>query len=319
MKKKVHTKLFVFYFCVMSMIPFAGCKHIMALLNAAFKKPTMTYKTMHLKNVSFKGMNMDFEFLLNNPNAVGVTLSSLRYKLDIDGSTLLQGTSSRSIRVEANGSSPVRLPLGVEFRKFVKSMMAFFQKRDYVPYAIAVEFGIETPIGNITIPLSHKANVPVPKLPEIALSRVDVRVVKETKTIPIIGTKFQIPTGAQIDIALNMRQKGKFPVNLRGLNYNVTMGGTSLMKASTRPGNLKVGGAQLVKIPIRLGQRQAITLIRSIVNKKFDLALNGALDLGAFKLPLKFDANSTKKLNLPATGNLSTLLQALTKFKIPGM
>jgi len=307
MTKKVTRGLLICGF-MFSLLTMSGCKFLQNLLNSAFQKPTMRYKTMHLKDVSFKGLKMNFEFLLNNPNSVGVTLSKINYMLALNGKEFLKGINTNKTELKANGQSPVYLPFEIEYVKFAKSLLAFFQGKDTLPYQLKTTFGVDTPIGEVPFSFDKKGEAPLPRLPEVSMGQVDVKVMKSTKQIPLIGS-VQIPSGAQLNLKLNLKQRGKFPVNLKGLAYNVSMGGVSLLKAQTKAAPLKVGGSQVLNIPITLGRTQAITLIRSVINKKFDVKLNGALDMGLFKLPLNFDASKSKKLNLPEVGGLSSLLK----------
>lgn len=233
----------------------------------------MHYKRLHLRDVSFGGLKMDFEFELKNPNDVGVTFSSLAYKLDLDGNTFVQGNTRKAIELRAKGTSPIHVPLQVQFQKLARSLLPFFQKRDKVPYHLYVKFGIQTPIGELAFPFNLRGHIPVPKLPKVQMKGVHLG-------------KLSL-TGAVLAFHLIVQNRSRFPVDFKGLNYNIAISGKRVAGGRTKISPMSKGQSRLVKIPLRLQFLQlGMAVANAIRNRRIDYRFRGNLNLGLFKLPI---------------------------------
>lgn len=267
--------------CAGMLLSLSGCKTLGALAGKLVKKPTAKYKSMRLRDVSLKGLAMDFDFILNNPNAVGVTFTEFAYDLKFDGNRLFNGKTTKGVRIAAGGSSPLRVPFAIEFEKFVKSLMVFFQKRDSVPYHLRLVVGFKTPIGNIVLPpMDIRGNVPIPKLPKVEMVGVD-----------LANLSF---TGAQVNFKVGLTGQGKYSVSPRALNYGLRVSGVQIGGGTTRLRTLKAGQRQVVNIPLNIQFLKVGMAIANVIrSRKLPYNFTGNVDMGFFKIPvnLKGSAN----------------------------
>ena len=258
-----------------------GCATVSKMLEGTFEEPQVEFQKLHLRDLSFEDLTMDFEFLVTNPNKVGIKLASLDYALEMDGKSLAKGESNQALALKAQGSAPVRLPLTITFKDFADNLATLFSSRESVPYAIQAGFALDTPVGPLRIPASNKGTVPLPKLPDVKIDGV---------RLANMGV-----TGAKVEFAFNVTNRGQFPINPRGLLYNVSIAGASISSGQESLPSMAAQKTERVVIPLnvnflKLGSA-AVSAIRS---KSLPYEVKGSLDLGVLAQP--FDISGTAKL-----------------------
>ena len=61
------------------------------LFASAFKKPTFTFKSVTLGDVSLTGVTLNLTYTLDNPNALGISLAQADYALFVEGHQVVAG------------------------------------------------------------------------------------------------------------------------------------------------------------------------------------------------------------------------------------
>jgi LEA14-like dessication related protein len=253
-------------------ITHSGCQHLKQLLDSTVKKPELQYKRLRLQNVSFTGMTMEFEFEMRNPNPVGVKFATLDYQLDFDGHQLFQGKQPKGIELAANGTSPLRVPFTIEYMKFIKSLLSFFQQKNNVPYRLQIGFGFDTSIGIINIPLDLKGEVPLPKLPKIRIA----------------GAKMgQISfSGASFSFSVALKNEGSFPIKMQGLEYGFKIGDISVATGQSKIVDLDASKEQILEIPVQVQfLKVGMAIAQIIQSRQVPYNFDGRINLGLFQLP----------------------------------
>ncbi len=269
-------------FLVMSLaLPLFGCKTLSALLDSAYQKPKMQYVRMRLRDISFQGVSTDFDFTLTNPNSVGVTFATIAYKLDIDGSTLFQGRADRGVTIAANATSPITVPFDIQYKRFVKALMSFFQDKRSVRYDLAVTFGVKVPVlGVVDFPFTLTGNIPVPRLPEVSV---------ESVSPPQINP---FPPTATFSFRLKLTNRADFPIALKGFQYGIEVSGANLGGGQTTAQQLGGGRHTILDVPLNVNLIQVgFAVANAIRSKQFPYRLRGAIDLGMFQLPVDVGGN----------------------------
>lgn len=258
-----------------------GCASVGKVLEGAFQRPEVAFQKLHLRDLSFEEVSLDFEFLVTNPNPVSVKLESLDYALAFDGKSLAQGTSAEPLRLEGKGSAPVRLPLTVRFVDFVDNLAILFSSRETVPYTLDAGFGLATPVGPIRVPVSNEGEVPLPKVPDVAVA--DVRLANVDLA------------GARVEFVLDVTNRGQFPIRPQGLSYDLALAGTSVSRGEEQLPLLAANAQQQVRIPLELSfLRLGAAVVEAIRTRSLPYAVRGELDLGVFAQP--FELRGTAKL-----------------------
>ncbi len=256
-----------------------GCATLNDMLGSAFVQPKLHYKTMRLSGLSFEGATLDFDFELENPNAVAISLASLDYKLNVEGKQLFAGDQNKGIKIGANARSPVTLPFSVKFVDLAQSLATLFSSKQAVPYDLAVGFGLKTPIGPIRLPAKVDGTVPLPKLPEVKVANVRMGNLSVT--------------GAEVIFDLNVQNKSKFPLRLEGLNYGVEIAGAQVGSGNAQVPAMAANAAATTQVPIRLNFLSVGAAVVNVVrSKQVPYKFTGKLDLGPFDHPFTLAGNA---------------------------
>jgi LEA14-like dessication related protein len=207
-----------------------GC----AALQQLVQKPVVTLKRTDLRNVSLSEGTLVFVFDVNNPNPIGVSAQKVSYRLQLNGKDFVQGVLDKGITVRANGVEPFELPVTVRFLEFFKSMQELF-KSDQVAYVLdgALSLGI------FDVPYSARGILPVPKLPEVSLSKVRVNRISLS--------------GASLVFSLRMKNTNPFSVKPQALSYNIDLAGSRFAGGAARQLQaIQENGESVMELPLNV-------------------------------------------------------------------
>src|SRR5262249_50271817 len=87
----------------------------------AVQRPTASYRSMSISDISARGFTLNVDVDIANPNSVAIPLTAIDYSLALAGSKVIDrakvGAANRSI--PAKGSSAVTLPIPVTFENLL--------------------------------------------------------------------------------------------------------------------------------------------------------------------------------------------------------
>lgn len=260
-------------------LPLAGCKSFGDLLAAGVKKPTAEFVQLHLRDLSLESITLDFELKVNNPNSLGATLEKLDYRLQVDGQRLMSGTSADKLSVPAKGSAPVRLPLTLTYAELADAVKLLLSDAETVPYQLGLGLTVRTPVGPVELPLDHEGTVPLPKLPEVSVA--DVRLAK-------LGF-----SGARVEVAVNVKNRGKFPIRPKGFRYALALAGVDVSAGQQVLPTIGEHGQKQVVLPIDLEfLRLGAAVVEAVRTKRLPYRLEGELDLGLLAQPFELSGEA---------------------------
>jgi len=138
------------------LVPFAlcSCALLSDVLQAAFVKPTLTFKTARLSNLSLEALTLDTVWQLDNPNSVGISLARADYQLTVEGKQVVAGAPPSGLTIPANGSTELTFPASIKLTD-IFPLAADLATKDFATYRVAGTVGIDTPIGVLDFPLSY--------------------------------------------------------------------------------------------------------------------------------------------------------------------
>jgi len=269
-------KLFVFAL----LIVIAGCAELSK--QAEDIKPTAKLTGVRLGNIDFEKVDLIFDLAVENKNPVALDLAGVDYDLKIAGQSLVSGVTAQAIKIAANSTSPVQLPVTLTFAD-LKKLPGELWNKDTFNYQLDTKFNLNLPIiGNYEIPVSKQGELPVPKVPQVAMKGVKIKNLSFT-TAEVI---------AQVEVT----NPNNFDLALSQLNYQLDInqqqwGQGNIAQTST----VAKKGKAVIEIPIKLdilsvGQ----SAYKALVNKSalnYQLKGNVVLDtslelLKNYKLPL---------------------------------
>jgi LEA14-like dessication related protein len=237
-----------------------------------FTKPTVSVERVDITALSFQGIGANIVFRIENHNALGIDLAKLVYQLTVDNHPFVQGAANNPLHVPAAGVGQLTLPVSFKFTELAQALASIFTKLQ-VPFTIKTELGFGTPLGVLTVPLSHSGTMPVPQLPSLSIGDAAVGGIDVA--------------GASLSVTIAVRNNNSFVLPVGPLAYALTINGAPILSASTAPTQLAAGGTLPIKIGARLDfLRVGIGVLRAVQSRSANLAVDGNFDLLGYSMPV---------------------------------
>ena len=251
----------------------AGCSGVQQMLGAAFEKPRLTYESFQPTELDLEGVTLGLRYRVDNPNAVGLKLANLDYRVEVDGRQAVAGAMKSGLAIPARGSAPLDIPVRVRYADVPGLLDAAFT-RDELPFRIEGSAGLSTPIGVVGLPFSYAGRIPVPRLPSIALAGIALR------SVSLDGISF--------DVKLEVRNPNGFQLPVGGLAYALRLGGSEVLGGARQVlGTVPANGKSAVAIPVRIPFAQAADAAGKLMRGgQADVRLDGQASFGSVQLPV---------------------------------
>ncbi|HEY4770127.1 MAG TPA: LEA type 2 family protein [Myxococcales bacterium] len=251
------------------LLPLLGCS-MLDQVRATTERPTLSFKEARLPHVDFQGAELDLVFLVTNPNPVGLDLTRVSYKLEVEGHPVAAGTPRNGLAIPAKGTAEVTFPAKVLWNEIAPALEAVFAM-DQVRYKASGELGV----GPVTLPLQHEGTFVAPKIPKLDIGAPQVT------SLSLMGARLALP--------LKIENANAFPLPLGGILGTVDIAGARvgrivLPEAAPVPSQ----GQTTVNVPLNVsflqtGAAVAQAIRTGVAEVKIDAILNAA---GA-SLPVK--------------------------------
>ena len=245
-----------------------------------FKKPDVAYKSASLTDVSLSGATLNVVTRVDNPNPVPLALAEVDYRLSIDGHPVATGKPPDGLEIQANGATDVTLPASFKFTDLGQAVATVLQKGS-AGYKAEGTVGVKTPIGLVTVPLSHEGTFTLPAMPGIALG---------TPRLTSVAIDH-----ATVELPMTLTGRGSLPVPLQALEAAVTIGGARIGEVSAKDlGTLEPGASRSVTLPLTVPFSGAVEAAQAMLKGgTVPIALDGQLQSGPAPVPfeLKTTAN----------------------------
>ncbi len=237
---------------------------------ADVQRPSVSYSSMSIQNISFDGVTLLFDFNVNNPNRFGVSADQYSYEFFINDNSFLTGTQRENIRISRESTSVVQVPVSLSFSD-VFNTFSSLARRDSLSYRIATEVQFDIPgLGRQRVPVNAAGELPVPRMPRIEFSGLNVRDISLS--------------GAEIDLGFRVSNPNPFGISLSNAAYVFQVNGREWL--DTRLGDrIRIGGSQsdTITIPVRLNASQMGSVLLDLIggSTRFDYNLSGSADISA--------------------------------------
>ncbi|MCG8088853.1 MAG: LEA type 2 family protein [Candidatus Thiodiazotropha endolucinida] len=262
---------------------FQGCSSLQQaeqLMNGI--QPTGEVKGVKLSGLDLRGIDLLFDVEVDNPNPVAISLDGLDYDLKLLNRSFLKGQQSMGMSLAADGKSQVKLPVRMEFERLLQHYSEL-SNRDDVPYQLDLGLGIDVPLlGRVRLPMSYQGRLPVPKLPDVRVSRIDV----QRLSLQAIDLMLE----------LEVENPNRFALMLQRLDYQFKLNGIDVGQgAAAQSLNIDKQGKGRVRLPLSLDLQKAGGGLYSALmgGRGLSYELSGRLDatgdtplIGDIKIPL---------------------------------
>ena len=219
-------------------------------------KPSAKITGSRLANINFEQVDLIFDLAVENKNPVSLKLAGVEYDLKIENQSLVSGTTAQAIKISANSTSQVQLPITLKFED-LKNLPGELWNKDKIAYQLQSIFNIDVPlIGNYAIPVSTKGELPIPKIPDIRIRDISV------KNISFIS--------AELVARIEMNNPNDFDMGVSNLNYQLNINQENWGQGKiTNNINISRKGKGLVSIPLKINFLTAgMSVYDIVVNKK---------------------------------------------------
>lgn len=138
---------------------------LLSLACTAIQRPTASFKSMFVGDVTAQGLTMKFNLDLANPNAMALPLSDADYRLALGGVQVLEGKATPAGSIPANGTLPVVLPVTLTYENLLAAQDAIRKGGGDVPYTL--DGGLSVGGGNallgqsVRVPLQFTGTLPL--------------------------------------------------------------------------------------------------------------------------------------------------------------
>ncbi len=136
-------------------------------LSSALKTPEITYDRFEVKHIAVDKAEVEFIFIVNNPNPVGLDDISMDYELFLKGQSAAQGKDVK-FSVKPNSKSEIRLPVEINYIKAFKSVEilteAVVSGQKSVPFTLNTVSKINVKPATFNIPVTARGDLPLPEI-----------------------------------------------------------------------------------------------------------------------------------------------------------
>lgn len=263
----------------------SGCAQMRSWLEGA-PKPSVGLKGVKIQDLSLKDLTLLFDVEIQNPYRVALPLLDVGYRLDSAGSSLLQGTAPLQGTIPASGRRVVGIPATIRFADILKTGRGI-RPGAVVPYDAMLGLGVRAPgVGKMTLPIRKKGEFPIPTVPKV-----------ELRGIRWDNLSWREAAGT---IDFYVQNTNDFPVDIKGLDYALSIAGSKVGRVGLKSGaKIDKGRGAALSMPIRFSTIDLGAAFLDILGKK-DAAysLDGAMDV----------ATPYGKLNMPFVRSGKTTL-----------
>ncbi len=142
---------------------------------SAPKEPTIKYDRVEIKKITFETANVDFVFIVDNPNSFGIDNVFADYELFLKEQSAGSGKDMR-FKIAASGKSELKMPMDIVYLHVFKSAeeltKAILAGQKTIPFRLETKFKIDLKVKKFEIPVTAKGEIPLPELKANAGSNI---------------------------------------------------------------------------------------------------------------------------------------------------
>lgn len=146
---------------------FTGCLSILIFLlltgcTAFVKQPVVKIKDLSVVSLDGGGLGMELYLGVMNPNFYDVKLQGYSYDLKVMALPLAKGAAREEVKFLSKAETEVRIPIRVSYADFYE-LLKRRPDPDAIPYQLIAGLDLETPLGQMTVPVDRKGTYAIPK------------------------------------------------------------------------------------------------------------------------------------------------------------
>lgn len=132
----------------------AGCTTV--------QDPVVTVKDLNVVSLGPAGAGMELFLRIRNPNSFDVRLQGYSYDLKVMALPLASGGAREEVKFAGKAETDLRIPIRISYGDLLE-ILKRKPDPDNVPYQLAAGLDIETPVGQMTVPVNRTGTYAIPK------------------------------------------------------------------------------------------------------------------------------------------------------------
>jgi hypothetical protein len=237
--------------------------------------PALAVSGCRADEASASGTRLAFDIRLANPTGAPVRLGAVLFSLEVLGKSVVEGTLPLGADVAAGGS--VTFPIVANLRWADLPSMAAKGALGRTSYRLVVSAAIQTPLGEIVVPLTHDGELSLPKRPGFGLSGLRVASLN--------------PLDAAVEVRIEMAKDNDFPLPAGQLRFRLSIAGADVTSAEVALPTVAPAAKVVVPIPVAVSLRQAGRgVFTALKGDATSVGLHAVASIGDLALPVDLEA-----------------------------
>lgn len=228
-------------------------------------RPKVQMKRMSVAGVDFQQARMEAELGVTNQLPVAIHVARIDWNVSVDTLQLVAGQISEKVELPPATEMAVKIPFAMRFDDLYRIAESYRDKDD-APYKLSGTLHVDNPAGQpFAIPFSQSGTFPVLKVPQVELAKVELK-----------GVSF---SGADVRLALNVKNPNAQAINVQSLDYTITLAGAQVATGNLpSPLDLPAKGTGSFGTDIKLSFSKAAAAMEAIKKaSNADYSIGGTL------------------------------------------
>lgn len=147
--------------CLLLALGLSGCS---AMNMVGIEEPDVRLMGVDVGSLGLDSAELLFDFEVDNPNARGLVLDGVAYRLNVEGERLLDGRRGQRLEIAAQEESRVTLPVTVRYDDFARALRSL-RREERPMYELTADFEFDAPlVGTLVVPVTQRGRVPLDRM-----------------------------------------------------------------------------------------------------------------------------------------------------------
>ena len=254
-------------FLAFCLVLLTGCQSFQQLLQR--NAPKITYQGAALDSIDLEGVNVKFDFQIQNKVDVPVEIKKIQFTLFLEGKKLTTLENTKPISLQGKKAAPFDINQRFEYREVYQSVKDLLDE-DTVTAGVEGVATVRIPQLNqeVSVSFSGEKEFPVPKAPKIEFAGLKV------------GNINPLAMSAGFELSLKLSNPNPFNLDIKGLNYAFNALGSNIAGGNSPGVKLPPKGSGNLKIPFTIKGGEILKLAPRLKNvSASDVNVKGNLSL----------------------------------------
>lgn len=140
----------------------SGCSSALGL--AGIQEPEVRLMGVEVGDLGLDSAELLFDFEIDNPNERSLRLDGVAYRLNVEGSRLLDGRRGERMEIAARAENRVTLPMTVRYDDLFRALRTL-GREERPAYELQADFEFDAPlVGTLVVPVNRKGRVSLDRL-----------------------------------------------------------------------------------------------------------------------------------------------------------